>query len=292
MLLLSAHANEPVLAPATCSRAEEEARALPEPAVAFHGGTRSMSNAAMDASCWIDEIDAARMEKAGAMFWIDIRSAEKAKASALHGALQIPAHELASKDFLREERVVLVGGAFDENEAMQACRSLRLAGFSSVHALAGGARAWAQAGRSISGSSLGPLDEMTPEEFIAGGMKGHWALVTVGLGDDETKLLPLEITKSFSMGEVMAGKGKYWLESMLAKHGRGKKSLNDGRSKRFLIVTRNAEMIDVLRREFIRNEVDVIFVKGGLTSYREYVSQWSGVLAYSNRGVVKPCGIN
>ncbi len=85
---------------------------------------------------------------------------------------------MASKRFLQQTPVVLLGSGLDSAEVDQACRQLRQQGFVQLQAVRGGVRAWqaAQAGTAGSQPLLQPLDAQTWIAALGQGM--HWTVIS------------------------------------------------------------------------------------------------------------------
>jgi rhodanese-related sulfurtransferase len=99
-------------------------------------------------------------------FWIDVRHAREFDISHIAGAMNLSLSELATKDFLQERRLVLVGNGRGERELYIACRSLKAAGFRDLRVLRGGLPMWLLRGQAAIGATEPPEPaKLSSEEF-------------------------------------------------------------------------------------------------------------------------------
>lgn len=134
---------------------------------------------ALDQACWISAADAAATHpNAQPPTLVDVRPRSLQRTAPIALALQMQLSDIASKRFLQQTPVVLVGTGLDNADVDQACRQLRQQGFAQLQAVQGGARSWqaAQAGAAAGGPLLQPLDAQTWIASLGQGMQ--WTVIS------------------------------------------------------------------------------------------------------------------
>ncbi|MEJ5027656.1 hypothetical protein [Comamonas sp. JNW] len=109
---------------------------------------------------------------------VDVRPRSLQRAAPIARALQLELSDMASKRFLQQTSVVLLGTGLDNAEVDQACRQLRQQGFAQLQAVRGGVRAWQAAKAATAGSQplLQPLDAQTWIAALGQGMQ--WTVIS------------------------------------------------------------------------------------------------------------------
>ncbi len=134
---------------------------------------------ALDQACWISATEAAATHPSTQPpTLVDVRPRSLQRAAPIARALQLELSDIASKRFLQQTPVLLLGTGMDNADVDQACRQLRQQGFAQLQAVQGGARSWqaAQAGAAAGGPLLQPLDAQTWIAALGQGM--HWTVIS------------------------------------------------------------------------------------------------------------------
>ncbi len=108
---------------------------------------KQMPAQTLDSACWLsaEQLTSALSGPAKPTL-LDVRPRSVQRMAPVAGALQIELADIASKRFLQQQSIVLIGSGLDYADINQACQQLRQQGFASVQALLGGASAWQAAG--------------------------------------------------------------------------------------------------------------------------------------------------
>lgn len=104
----------------------------------------------------------------GQLTLVDIRSPEKFSRYRIPGSLNIPAHILKTKAFLKSRHVVLVDEGQGVSQLLAACKQLRRAGFMKVSVLRGGLNYWRHKVGPLQGdkSAQRELDMLSPRQYF------------------------------------------------------------------------------------------------------------------------------
>lgn len=159
-----------------CSAAQYAAQTTETPALAWPVQTAPL---ALDQACWVNAAEAAAsMQSAQPPTLVDVRPRSLQRAAPIARALQLELSDMASKRFLQQTSVVLLGTGLDNAEVDQACRQLRQQGFAQLQAVRGGVRAWQAAKAATAGSQplLQPLDAQTWIAALGQGMQ--WTVIS------------------------------------------------------------------------------------------------------------------
>lgn len=113
-----------------------------------------------------------------AAFLIDLRSPKDFQRLHIPGVLNIPAHSLKTKTFLKTKHLIL----FNEGHSYQALEtlylSLRKVGFNKLSILEGGLNLWHKEIGELVGD-LRNLDKITPAQFFPERNYEHWRIVNI-----------------------------------------------------------------------------------------------------------------
>ncbi len=159
-----------------CSAAQYAAQTADGPALRWPVQAAPL---ALDQACWIGATDAAATQpNTQPPTLVDVRPRSLQRAAPIARALQLELSDIASKRFLQQTPVLLVGTGLDNADVDQACRQLRQQGFAQLQAVRGGVRSWqaAQVGAAASGPLLQPLDAQTWIAALGQGMQ--WTVIS------------------------------------------------------------------------------------------------------------------
>ena len=108
-----------------------------------------------------------KLPAADKILFVDIRDAEHYASYHIPQAINIPASELASKQYLKNKPLLLIDQGFAVSKVTALFQQLTEAGFSDVKVLAGGLPAWRHANQALAGdlSAQQRVNRITPQQF-------------------------------------------------------------------------------------------------------------------------------
>ena len=83
-----------------------------------------------------------KAEHANNTLFIDIRNKKTFNAKHISGSINIPLELIATKSFLKNKNVILVGSGWNESSLLDTCSQLKRKGYKSVRVLTGGIISW------------------------------------------------------------------------------------------------------------------------------------------------------
>ena len=266
-----------------CMRNDYEARtAPPSKAIAL---TRNA-----EASCWVDLRAAEQVAMtAPATIWIDVRPGlARERDGLLRGAVQLPPSGIARRAALKDTPLILVGSGPDEADMASLCRELQQAGFKTVHALAGGSRAWARAGKPMA-TSQRDIRRVLPEELLAGSASGYWSIVALDLSaDEQSQLIAPPVLARQSAGLSPAELGRELSRLSAAMADRSTHHVH----REFLLVSKDEDTAKKLVEALpAAPGWSASWLGGGSAASAQYVQQWRGMTANAEKSTKVPCNI-
>jgi rhodanese-related sulfurtransferase len=127
----------------------------------FKRGTRKRQT-----DCYISAKSAGKQFATKTVFLIDLRDGKAFQRYHIPGSLNMPAHTLKTKTFLKSRNLILVNEGHKYKMLETLCLNLREAGFSKVSILAGGLNQWQKQVAPLQSDLLAHLDEITPAQFF------------------------------------------------------------------------------------------------------------------------------
>lgn len=273
-------AQEPEAAAETCARADyESSRTERDPRSSSIG--RHIAEPAISApSCWVEWSNVA--EIAGAhVYWVDVRSSEGWKQSPLPGTIQVSAARIFDKNFLREERLVLVGAGYDSQRIARLCVQLRNSGFLQVFALDGGSRSWVESGRIPTEGGAAAPDEIKSLDFAAELAESAWKVLAIDLDASEMDAL----------FDVSAGTNVI-LEAIDLETNLRIVSQKNAQSphQQIILIAKDEAAQSRLKRRLPKLPKNMYWLQGGMVEYKKYRREQANVVVYADRNTRKPCG--
>lgn len=130
-------------------------------------------------SCLVTASDLPRWRVKSRLMVVDTRSAEAFREVRIAGSANVPAFALATKAFLRDRPLLLVGDVADGPQLRSRCEQLLSAGFPEVAVLEAGLRTWARhagplVGRAPAKAALGRI---APRDLLQAGPDDRWLVV-------------------------------------------------------------------------------------------------------------------
>lgn len=136
-------------------------------------------------ACWLDATTA--VSAYGSWAIVDVRSPLTLARSRIPGSLQIAAHAVKRKPFLRDRSVLLVGDGPADRQLLATCEELREEGFGDVRILNGGLHAWKRAGGKLDGALAERIPRIRAAK-VAEAFDPKWCMVFLVDGDASNRL--------------------------------------------------------------------------------------------------------
>ena len=267
---------------------------------------------ALDQACWISATEAtATHSNAQPPTLVDVRPRSLQRAAPIARALQLELSDIASKRFLQQTPVVLVGTGLDSADVNQACRQLRQQGFAQLQAVRGGARSWqaAQAGAASSGPLLQPLDAQTWIAALGQGMQ--WTVISAseamqGAPQAQWPVPPEQLVAVRAEGKERDAK----LVAAIARAYRDRlqRASHAGYAQALVVIT-DGVVSDALRAQVEKALVQIAdlsgaassasasitalpayWLDGGWPAYAQQVAQTAAIQQTANHRLQAPCG--
>lgn len=131
---------------------------------------------------------------------IDVREAKYYNLFHIEHSLNIKPHQIATKSYLKNKNVILIGNGYHQTSLHKKCRALKQSGFVSVSVLKGGVQAFVRNNRvKIDGNEVNQsLYYLTPQDMLDITKPEEYLLVNItGQKDDRLKVyLPRVVTTS------------------------------------------------------------------------------------------------
>lgn len=236
-----------------------------------------LDSPALQKACWIeigqvDKLSDPRTPKP--VYWIDIRSPRQANALPLSGALRIAVDEITLKPFLRPATLILIGTGWDDSVVLTACGKLTKAGLS-VRVLKGGARAWQAAGRPVGWVANGwGSNEIDPNDFIEAASRERWPVIGLDLPKTFTAPVPAQRW-------AQANTQPAWSPARLFPAAT--------RQDLPMIVLAAEPAVAQLSPAAIKNNKQLIWVRGGVAAYQKALEQQRDIVASPSRALTRSC---
>lgn len=273
----------------------------------------------LDGACWISaEQLASSMEGGSKPTLIDVRPRSVQKAAPLAHALQLELAEVASKRFLQQEPVVLVGTGLDYANLSDACQQLKKQGFAKVQAVRGGARSWAAAangsnaasqGNSASSAGNAMLQPLEANEWIASLGQGlQWTVISASTAMQKASKdhIPVSAGQLVSV-QVDGNGGKEHDAKLVAAVTRAyldkvKRYKNTAQAQALIVITDEA-VSDTVRLQVEQalakavtsqgNAITTLpayWLQGGWQGYEQQVAQTAAIQQTASHRLQVPCG--
>lgn len=206
--------------------------------------------------------------------WLDVRP----KATTEAGLLAVGLNQLGNMPVFADKTVVLVGTGFDQRLLDQQILALKRQGLRQVLALSGGIRTWRQLHQQTF------ADQITPEDFLTGGQTLPWQIITVGLSARQQKLLPETPVRQFAADQT----GMQQLQQFLQQQSSGNDFGID-----YVVIGADAHTSRLLQRQYTsRPSASVVWLKGGLAHYQQYVRQQANLIRHKDQSLSLPCRLS
>lgn len=274
----------------------------------------------LDEACWVGADAIARtmadsragpVAGAGKPVLVDVRPRSAQKASPLAGAMQLELADLASKRFLRQEPLVLLGSGLDYNNLNQVCQQLRQQGFAKVQAVRGGVNAW-QAAASGLGQQIYAIDASDWMASLGQGIR--WTVLSIGsalqqVPDEQLPVPRQQIVAIQADGKERDSQQAMAMAAAMAHaYQDASKRLQGSPLAEALIVVSHTAMADRQRIQFEQalrdalassasprkpaqpSSIPLYWLQGGWQGYEQQVAQTAAIQQTASHRLQVPCG--
>lgn len=292
-----------------CSAAQYAAQTTETPALAWPVQTAPL---ALDQACWVNAAEAAAaVQSAQPPTLVDVRPRSLQRAAPIARALQLELSDMASKRFLQQTPVVLIGTGLDAAQVDQACQQLRQQGFAQLQAVRGGNRSWqaAQAGAAGSQPLLQPLDAQTWIAALGQGMQ--WTVISASEAMQHAPQAQWPVPPEQLVAVQVEGKerdAKLVAAITRAYRDRLKRASKAGDAQALMVIT-DGVVSDALRAQVEKamaptadpsgaasstsasiTALPAYWLDGGWQSYTQQVAQTAAIQQTANHRLQAPCG--
>ncbi|RKZ82282.1 MAG: hypothetical protein DRR19_20955 [Candidatus Parabeggiatoa sp. nov. 1] len=234
----------------------------------FKRGTRKRQT-----DCYISAQAAGKQFAAKTAFLIDLRARQAFQRYRIPGSLNMPAHTLKTKTFLKSRNLILVNEGHNHKTLETLCLNLREAGFSNVSVLHGGLNQWRKQVAPLQGDLLAQrnLDEITPAQFFQVRDYAHWLVVKISPPNDKQQL------SSELLNLSLSDNANAFVKQLTAAVA---KRTETGVSPYILIVSARGEH-ELKVKAMLRNTelMNVFYLQGGVYAYQQFIEQQAAMLA-------------
>jgi rhodanese-related sulfurtransferase len=305
----SAQASSPQSKDLGCSAAQYAAQTTETPALAWPLQTAPL---ALDQACWVNAADAAAsVQGTQSPTLVDVRPRSLQRAAPIARALQLELSDMASKRFLQQTSVVLIGTGLDAAQVAQACQQLRQQGFAQLQAVRGGNRSWqaAQAGAAGSQPLLQPLDAQTWIAALGQGMQ--WTVISASEAMQHAPQAQWPVPPEQLVAVQVEGKerdAKLVAAITRAYRDRLKRESKAGYAQALMVIT-DGVVSDALRAQVEKalaqtadlsgaasstsasiTALPTYWLDGGWQAYAQQVAQTAAIQHTANHRLQAPCG--
>jgi len=225
-------------------------------------------------ACYISAQIAQQQLVDKAAFFIDLRDRQAFQRYRIPGSLNMAAHTLKTKAFLKSKPLILFNEGHSYQTLEKLCVNLRETGFSQVAILEGGLNQWQKQIGNLQGNLLAVrhLDNMTAAQFWQERDYEHWLVVNIYSFDDKQPV------SSGALKLLFSDNAEKWLNQLAAAVA--KQTQITGVSPYLLIVSArgdNYPRVKATLRE--TNFTNVFYLQGGIQAYQQFIREQAAMLA-------------
>jgi len=195
---------------------------------------------------------------------VDVRHESEFRKFRINGSLNIPAHELKNKLFLKKKALVLVNGN-NHHILLKVAENLTSIDFVSVKVLRGGLKGWKDSGGSLEGDFFAQqkLDELSPKEFQILKEFGKWHIFEISGNLEDSALFFNSVIKVHKSQNINGLIKK--IELLKSEDGQG--------TDRYLLVMTSdgREHGKIRKRLKLKNLGNIFFMRGGCSVYNSFL---------------------
>lgn len=270
-----------------------------------------VSAPALDGTCWISGQQLATSIEGSISkpMLIDVRPRSMQKTTPLANALQLELTEVASKRFLQQGLIVLVGTGLDYANLSSACQQLKEQGFIKVQAVRGGVRsllAGAKVGDSFAAADQLILQPLDANDWIVSLGQGlQWTVISASeamhsapkdrLPVSASQLVSVQVEGKERDAKLVAAVKRAYLDK-LNNHK------NTAQAQALIVVT-DESFSDAIRLQVeqalakaVKSPSNAIaslpayWLRGGWQGYEQQVAQTAVIQQTANHKLQVPCG--
>ncbi|HEC85033.1 MAG: hypothetical protein DRR08_11505 [Candidatus Parabeggiatoa sp. nov. 2] len=234
----------------------------------FKRGTQKRQSA-----CYISAKTAQQQLVDKSAFFIDLRDRQAFQRYRIPGSLNLAAHTLKTKAFLKSKPLILFNEGHSYQTLEKLCVNLREAGFSQVAILEGGLNQWRKQIGNLQGNLLAVryLDNMTAAQFWQERDYEHWLVVNISSFDD--KQWPTSGILSLSL----SNQAENWFKRLTAAVAKHRQSI--GVSPYLLIVSVRGDSYPKVRAILRGTDLsNVFYLLGGVQAYQRFIREQAAML--------------
>jgi rhodanese-related sulfurtransferase len=234
----------------------------------FKRGTQKRQSA-----CYVSAQMAHQQWSDKAAFFIDLRDRQAFQRYRIPGSLNMAAHTLKTKAFLKAKPLILFSEGHSYHALEKLCVNLRDAGFSQVAILEGGLNQWRKQVGNLQGNLLAVryLDRMTAAQFWLERDYEHWLVVDISLVDDK------QWPSSGVLGLSLSNQAENWLKQLTAAVAKHRQSI--GVSPYVLIVSARGDSYPKVRAILRGTDLsNVFYLQGGVQAYQRFIREQAAML--------------
>jgi rhodanese-related sulfurtransferase len=240
----------------------------------------------VNTQCRIDARTAQNLWRENKAVIVDVRSLNEFNQFRIPNSLNLPAHSVKSKPFLKSKPLILLNKGFSSYELDILCDNLKQAGFPKVMVLDGGMVAWSKKGK-LEGdlNAVRQLNRLSPREYELAKAERNFKPVYMGKRDKKVESLGVSMFISPNGDEENLTTSYEIIEKLTESDEQG--------SAEFLIFNEDGSNYPAIEKA-IKNSAagNIYYLQGGLKRYLEYRTNHNLILARTEAGPrhVKPCG--
>lgn len=243
--------------------------------------TSQMKSLIPNSACLVpfSAIDKLRTQKD--FTFVDVRSPAEYDRYRISGSINIPLHQVKTKEFLKKFPVVLVNDGRSTSELEKTCGELKQAGFDRVSVLEGGLFAWRANKRALEGDPLAQakLNRMSSIELIEEHGKPNLYVIDVstpGKHKDLNAWLPAKI---ISVPIKVKGDSIARIAKIISQQ---RKQNPKGMP---LLIADNNDVYDRIDAGLQKSGVATVILRldGGIQGYREHVTRQLAIWSEQNK---------
>lgn len=199
---------------------------------------------------------------------VDTRTAGEFDKYRIPTSLNIPAHAVKTKSFLKSQNFVLINADHASVELESVCADLRRNGYSKAVVLQGGLSLWKARGGLFEGDAIASraLSIVHPAEFIQNQSGKDWLVIDVR---DRKNLDP---KKNFPGAISVPWSTKHKNSAALLA------AINGAGSKRIIVIDESGDSYTGIEGLPGMRQKDVLYLEGGFSAYlkyqREQIAMW------------------
>jgi rhodanese-related sulfurtransferase len=212
---------------------------------------------------------------------VDVRSPAEYDRYHITGSINIPLHQVKTKEFLKKLSVVMVNDGRSTSELERTCGELKQAGFNRVSVLEGGMFAWRANKRTLEGDPLAQvkLNRMSPSELIDEHNRPNLYVIDVSTAGKYKDIYDWLPAKNISVPFKPKGGSITRIATIISQqHKKSPKSIP-------LLIADNNDAYDRMDEDLRKSGVAsvVLLLDGGIQGYREHLKKQSAIWSEQNK---------